>query len=80
MYQFLFKLLSEVIPTIKYNASNQTSISFQLKRKKITFSKLNEHYNLSNTLSKLNITIITSSKNVTELIFLLKSFNFNIQN
>lgn len=85
MYNFLNKILIEIIPTIKkflvfkINKQNFKSFSFNLNQKQIIFSELKEHYHLSKNLLYLNITIVTTSKNQKELFFLLKSFNFALK-
>jgi large subunit ribosomal protein L5 len=81
MYQFFFKLLSEVFPNSKdfkgihsnYKKSDKTSFSFTLKEL-IAFEELGSHFYLFNKLPSLNITLITNTKTQKELFYLLNSF------
>jgi large subunit ribosomal protein L5 len=79
MYHFLSSLILEIFPklpnSIKFKPNN-SNISIQLKQDNITFYNLKEHYNLSDLITYINITIITNSKTQTELFFLLRSFQF----
>lgn len=82
LFNFLYKILSEVFPKLK----NFTGFTITKKIKKkafsyelhetFSFSELENHYYLFNTLPKLNITIVTSSQKKRELIYLLKAYQF----
>jgi large subunit ribosomal protein L5 len=81
MYSFFTKLLIEIYPQMKefkeftFQKKNQQSntFSYQLKNT-FVFLELEQNYNLFNTLSNLNITIVTNTKTQNELSFLLNSF------
>ena len=80
MYDFFFKLLTEVFPTLKefkgvfFNQKLQTtSFSFTLNNL-ISFKELETNFYLFNNLPPLNINLITNTKTETELIYLLNSF------
>jgi large subunit ribosomal protein L5 len=79
-FNFLLKMLIEIFPKLKsfYGFSISKKIQknvFSYELQDIfSFSELENHYYLFNTLPKLNITIITTSNNKTEMIYLLKSF------
>ena len=81
MYNFLIKLLIEITPSIKKflilktKYKNYNNVSFNLDIKNLTIHELKNYYNLSKTISYLNITIVTNTKTKKELFFLLKSFN-----
>ena len=78
MYEFFFKLLTEVLPQIKnfygikVKRSQINSISFKLINA-ILFNELERHHGLFKTLPILDITIITNTKNQEELLFLINS-------
>lgn len=84
MYYFLSSLILEILPKaqnfIKFKPNNKKNISFQLKQDNLNFYNLKEHYNLSDLITSINITITTTSKTQTELLFLLRSFQFSILN
>lgn len=84
MYYFLSSLILEILPKaqncIKFKQNNKNNISFQLKQDNLNFYNLKEHYNLSDLITSINITITTTSKTQTELFFLLRSFQFSILN
>ncbi|QXE46253.1 50S ribosomal protein L5 (mitochondrion) [Nitzschia inconspicua] len=80
MYQFFFKLLTEVFPNLKdFKGIN---ISKNLKNKSfsltlldlIDFKELEKQFYLFNNLPPLNIILITNTKTRKELIYLLNSF------
>jgi large subunit ribosomal protein L5 len=80
MYQFLFKLLTEVFPNLKdfkgINVSKklgQKSFSFTLADL-INFKELEKQFYLFTNLPQLNIVFVTNTKTRKELIYLLKSF------
>ena len=77
MYLFLEKLLMDIVPQLQINKTTN-SISFKLTKKKLKFSEISEHYDLLNIIPKLDITLVTNSKNYNELLFLLKSFQFQV--
>lgn len=83
MYNFLSLLIEEIFPKmnhyIKLKSNTKNNFSIQLKHNNLTFSNLKEHYNLSDLIPYITITITTNSKTQTELFFLLKSFQFNIK-
>lgn len=80
LFNFLYKTLLEIFPKIK--SFGGFDVTKKIKKKTFSyelheifsFSELENHYYLFNNLPKLNITIITSSKHKTELIYLLKAF------
>jgi large subunit ribosomal protein L5 len=80
MYQFLFKLLTEIFPNLKdfkgINVSQklgQKSFSFTLVNL-INFKELEKQFYLFTNLPQLNIVFVTNTKTRKELIYLLKSF------
>lgn len=79
MYDFFFKLLSEVFPSSKSFINlgnilkNKTSFSFTLKNL-IHFKELKKQFYLFIKLPALNITLVTSAKTEKELLYLLHSF------
>lgn len=80
MYDFLFKLLSEVFPNLKsftgLNISKnlgKTSFSFTLKDF-INFKELEKQFYLFINLPPLNITLVTNARTKKELLYLLQSF------
>lgn len=82
MYQFFFKLLTEILPNIKdfkqlkiKQTKSQKAITYSIEETLLIFSELKEHYHLfSNKVPKLDIAIVTNSKSQKEFIYLLKSF------
>lgn len=83
MYNFLSSLIIEVFPKInnciKFKPSTKNNFSIQLNNHDLNFSNLKEHYNLTDLIPYITITITTNSKNQTELFFLLRSFQFNLK-
>jgi large subunit ribosomal protein L5 len=85
-YNFLSKMICEIFPRLK-NFSGFNSIK-KIKKNAFSyechetfaFKELESHYYLFNKLPKLNITIITNTKNKNELILLLKSFQLPFNN
>ena len=80
MYDFLFKLLLDVFPSLKdfkgINISKNlgaTSFSFTLKDL-ISFKELEKQFYLFINLPPLNVTFISNTKSQKELLFLLHSF------
>lgn len=80
MYNFLFKLLSEVLPNLKsftgLNISKKlgkTSFTFTLKDF-INFKELEKQFYLFINLPPLNITLVTNARTKEELLYLLQSF------
>jgi large subunit ribosomal protein L5 len=77
-YNFLSKLIVEIFPKIK----NFSSLDYPKKIKKnafsyniyetFTFKELESHYYIFNNLSNLNITVVTSTNNKNEMLFILK--------
>jgi large subunit ribosomal protein L5 len=80
MYQFFFKLLTEVFPTLKdfrgiQVSKNLKSKSFSLTLMDlITFKELEKQFYLFTNLPPLNIILVTNTKTRKELIYLLNSF------
>ena len=86
MYQFYFKLLTEVFPILKdfkgiplTKHIKKKSFSFTLKEL-IAFDELGKHFYLFNNLPPLNITLITNTKTQEELLYLLKAFKVPLKN
>jgi large subunit ribosomal protein L5 len=80
MYQFFFKLLTEVFPNLKdfkgiqvSKKLGQKSFSFTLTDL-INFKELEKQFYLFTHLPPLNIVFVTNTKTRKELIYLLKSF------
>jgi large subunit ribosomal protein L5 len=80
MYNFLFKLLSEVFPNLKSFTGitlskklTGPSFSFTLKDL-INFKELERQFYLFINLPPLNITLVTNTKTKQELLYLLSSF------
>ena len=78
---FLDKLLNEIFCDLKLAINSKHIIKnkflpiFTLKLKNnLNFSILETHYQIFKNLSNLNIVFITNAKNVSEFIFLLKSY------
>lgn len=84
MYHFFSSLILEIFPKaqncIKFKPNNKSNISIQLKQDNLNFYNLKEHYNLSDLINYINITITTNSKTQTELFFLLRSLQVPILN
>jgi large subunit ribosomal protein L5 len=85
MYNFFFKLLTEVFPTLKdfkgitgSKRSEKTSFSFTLKDL-IAFEELGKHFYLFSNLPPLNITLITNTKTQKELFYLINSFKLPLE-
>ena len=86
LFTFFEKTLVEIFPRLK----NFTGLNLTRKIKKNTFSyelhdtfsftELESHYYYFNNLPKLDVTIVTTSTNKTELIFILKSLKFPLKN
>ena len=83
-YNFLSKLIIEIFPRLKnfsgFNSNKKikkNAVSYDL-HETFSFKELENHYYLFNNLSKLNITIVTSTRNKREMIFLLKSLQLPI--
>jgi large subunit ribosomal protein L5 len=80
MYQFFFKLLTEVFPNLKdfkgINVSkNLSNKSFSLTLfDLINFKELEKQFYLFTNLPPLNIILVTNTKTQKELIYLLNSF------
>ena len=84
MYNFFFKLLSEVLPNLKdfkgLKASTKLgtkSFSFTLKDL-INFKELEKQFYLFTNIPPLNITFIANTKTRKELLYLLNSFKLPI--
>ena len=80
MYQFFFKLLTEVFPNLK--DFKKVNVSKNLKNKSfsltlldlIYFKELEKQFYLFTHLPPLNIILVTNTKTRKELIYLLNSF------
>lgn len=79
-FNFLEKFLVEIFPALKIfkgfkitKKIKKSFFSYEL-HETFSFSELESNYYLFNNLPKLNITLITNSKNKKELIYILKSF------
>ena len=78
---FLDKLLNEIFCDLKLAINSKQIIknkfipTFTLKLKNnLNFSILETHYQIFKNLSNLNIVFVTNAKNLSEFIFLLKSY------
>ena len=83
MYQFLEKLLIEILPEIKNFSGLKVKIqnntfSFKLNSENIKLKELEEQYPLFSNLSDLNVNIKINTKTQKELIFFLKSLKLPI--
>lgn len=86
MYKFLFKLILEILPSLKnfkgifytIKKLKPNSFSFYIKDL-IILKEFNPHFHLFKNLPALNITIITNTKTSTELIYLLQSFKIPLK-
>ena len=82
MYNFLSRLLIEILPKFK----NFVDLKFFIKKNNFSYKlenplillELEKNYYLFNKLPHLNITFATTSKNKSELTFLLNAFKFNV--
>lgn len=80
MYQFFFKLLTEVFPNLKDFKGIKVSKNLKNKSFSITlldlinFKELEKQFYLFTNLPPLNIVLITNTKSRKELIYLLNSF------
>ena len=80
MYEFLFKLVSEIFPNLKdfkglslSKKLGTTSLSFTLKDL-INFKELEKQFYLFIKLPPLNVVLLTNTNTKKELIYLLSSF------
>ncbi|MFA9290847.1 MAG: hypothetical protein ACEQSF_06525 [Solirubrobacteraceae bacterium] len=80
MYDFLFKLLTEVFPNLRSFSGlsvskklGKTSFAFTLKDL-INFKELEKQFYLFINLPPLNVTLVTNAKTNKELLYLLQSF------
>lgn len=85
MYNFFFKLLTEIFPNLKVFTGisvkkkiEKTSFSFTLKDL-ISFKELEKQFYLFINLPPLNITLITNSQTQEELLYLLNSFKLPLK-
>lgn len=80
MYQFFFKLLTEVFPNLKnfkgiYKSKKLKNKSFSLTLLDlINFKELEKQFYLFTNLPPLNIILVTNTRTQRELIYLLNSF------
>ena len=80
MYQFFFKLLTEVFPNLR--DFKGIKVSKNLKNKSfsmtlldlINFNELEKQFYLFTNLPPLNIILVTNARSRKELIYLLNSF------
>lgn len=86
MFMFLERIVTNILPNMKnFNGIilnktlNPKAFSYEL-HDPFNFYELEEHYYLFNILPKLNITIVTTSTNKKELVFIFKSIQFPIKN
>lgn len=86
MYQFFFKLLTEVFPTLKdfkglsvSKKLNNKSFSFTLVDL-INFKELEKQFYLFTNLPPLNVILVTNTKTKKELLYLLTSFKMPFTN
>lgn len=86
MFFFLSKLIIQIFPKLKNfkgfiikKKSKKNSFSFELLDI-FNFKELEDQYHLFYNLPKLNITLVTNSKTVEELLFIFKSFQLPIKN
>jgi large subunit ribosomal protein L5 len=80
LFNFLYKILLEIFPKLKSfkgfivnKKIKKKTFSYEL-HETFSFTELENHYYLFNNLPKLDLTIIMSSTNKNELLYLLKSF------
>ena len=83
MYEFLGKLLIEILPKIKNFSGfkvkiQNNSFSFKLESDDIKLKELEEQYPLFSNLSDLGVSIKTNTKTQKELIFFFKSLKLPI--
>ena len=87
MYQFFYKLLTEIFPKIKNfkklaikQTKHQKTITYSIDETLLVFSELKEHYYIfSNKIPKIDIAIVTNTKSQKEFIYLIKSFKIPIE-
>ena len=83
MLEFLFNFILTILPQDKsfegvvVNTKLNNTISFDFKSLFI-FNSLKNHYILIKDLSNLSVNVTTSSKNLPEFLFLLKSLKFKL--
>jgi len=80
LFNIFGRTIIEVFPKLKnfngfilHRKIKKNAFSYELQNT-FSFSELKSHYYFFNNLTKLDITIITSTQNKKELIFILKSF------
>ena len=83
IYNFLTKLLLEVLPKLKNFIGLKIviktySFSFQLSNNEIVLKEFEEQYPLFSNLPKLDLNFSTNSRNQEELLFLIKSLKFPV--
>ena len=80
MYQFFFKLLTEVFPNLKDFKGIKVSKNLKNKSFSLTlldliyFKELEKQFYLFTNLPPLNIILVTNTRNRKELVYLLSSF------
>lgn len=84
LFSYLLKNLLSVFPMLKnfegFNKNKLKNNSFSYKiSDTFSFKELGNNYYLFNNLPKLNVTIVTTTKTIDELNFLLKSFKLPIK-
>nr|UDP55445.1 ribosomal protein L5 [Schizostauron trachyderma] len=80
MFNFLTKILIEIISKQKnfngFNISkNKSTFSYKIQNI-LNFKELENQYYLFNSMSSLDVTIVTNAKNKKELLLILKSLKF----
>lgn len=77
---FISTIMIEILPKLKnfsgFSKKNNKNVFSYKLTETFSFSELENHYYLFNSLPNLNITIITNSKTKEEMLVLLNSFKF----
>lgn len=77
LYIFFLYFIYTLVPYAKFlsfRVKNKNSISFRIE-KKVLINEFNDFYSFFKDLPDLNVTFITTSQSVSEMSFLLNSFN-----
>jgi len=80
MYKFFSKIACEIIPrlkVIKKLEAEKSAFSYEL-HDAFSFSELEKHYSLFNSLPNLTVTLVTNCKTKKEFAFILKSLKFSL--
>ena len=85
LFNIFGKIIVEIFPKLKnFNGFTlnrkikKNAFSYEL-HDTFSFSELENHYYFFNNMTKLDITIITSTKNKEEIIFILSQFSFYLK-